>query len=149
MPLSSRMARTASSPAGLIVNADDWGRTRETTDRTEECARRGAVSSVSAMVYMEDSERAARVALERGIEAGLHINFTTPFSAPGCPAPLAAHQAALARYLLGHRFAQIVFHPGLVRSFEYVVAAQVDEFRRVYGREPDRFDGHHHMHLST
>jgi hypothetical protein len=30
-----------------------------------------------------------------------------------------------------------------------LVAAQLDEFRRLYGAEPDRIDGHHHMHLSA
>jgi len=99
------------------------------------------------MVFMEDSERAAAIARERGIEAGLHLNLTTSFSAPGCPTQLVERQQELARYLLRHRLAQVVFHPGLTRSFEYVVATQLDEFRRLYGADPDRLDGHHHMHL--
>src|SRR5580700_2369503 len=100
-------------PTGrLIVNADDWGRDRNTTDRISECSLRGSVSSVSAMVFMEDSVRAATLASERGIDAGLHLNFTTPFSAQDCPAALAQHQQPLARYLLRHRLAQVVFHPG-------------------------------------
>jgi len=131
----------------LIMNADDWGREPLTTNRILDCALRGAVSSVSAMVFMADSERAATMARERGIEAGLHLNLTTSFSAPGCPGRLVERQQELARYLLRHRLAQVVFHPGLVRSFEYVVAAQLDEFRRLYGADPDRLDGHHHMHL--
>ena len=131
----------------LIVNADDWGRDPLTTGRVLDCALRGAVSSVSAMVFMEDSERAAAIARERGIEAGLHLNLTTSFSAPGCPTQLVERQQELARYLLRHRLAQVVFHPGLTRSFEYVVATQLDEFRRLYGADPDRLDGHHHMHL--
>ena len=52
----------------LIVNADDWGRDPRTTGRILDCALRGAVSSVSAMVFMEDSERAATLARERGID---------------------------------------------------------------------------------
>jgi predicted glycoside hydrolase/deacetylase ChbG (UPF0249 family) len=99
------------------------------------------------MVFMEDSERAAAMARESGIDAGLHLNFTTPFSAPNCPARLRERQHELAAYLLRHSFARVVFHPGLVRSFEYVVAAQRDEFCRLYGAEPERLDGHHHMHL--
>ena len=131
----------------LILNADDWGRDRGTTGRILDCALRGAVSSVSAMVFMEDSERAAAIALDRKIEAGLHLNLTTRFSTPRCPVRLAERQGQLARYLLRHRLSQAVFHPGLIRSFEYVVAAQRDEFRRLYGTDPDRLDGHHHMHL--
>ena len=131
----------------LIVNADDWGRDPLTTGRILDCALRGAVSSVSAMVFMEDSDRAAAMALEWNIEAGLHLNLTSPFSVPGCPVRLAERQGELAWHLLRHRFAPAVFHPGLTRSFEYVVAAQLDEFRRLYGRDPNRLDGHHHMHL--
>jgi hypothetical protein len=144
-----RGTRPHSGRGGLIVNADDWGRTPETTDRIQECVGHGAVSSVSAMVFMEDSERAAAMAVDRGVEAGLHVNLTTPFSGARCPTRLGEHQQALAGCLRGSRFAQIMFHPRLIRSFEHVVLAQIDEFRRLYGREPDRFDGHHHMHLCT
>jgi predicted glycoside hydrolase/deacetylase ChbG (UPF0249 family) len=48
----------------LIVNADDWGRNRDATDRSLECHRNGRITTVSAMVFMEDSERAADL-LER------------------------------------------------------------------------------------
>jgi predicted glycoside hydrolase/deacetylase ChbG (UPF0249 family) len=148
-PTISAPRPTAVAPhAGLLImNADDWGRNRLTTARILDCCLQGAVSSVSAMVFMEDSERAAAIAREQGIEAGLHLNFTTQFSGSGVPAGLAERQQRLARHLLRHRLAQIVFHPGLMRSFEYVAAAQLDEFRRLYGAAPERIDGHHHMHL--
>jgi chitin disaccharide deacetylase len=133
----------------LIVNADDWGRDRETTDRTLDCLHCGTVSSVSAMVFLEDSARAAGIAQDHGIDAGLHLNFTSAFSAPGVSSRLMEHQKHVSKYLLRHRFSRVVFHPGLTRSFAYVVAAQLDEFARLYGREPDRLDGHHHMHLSA
>ncbi len=137
-PTNSALEPTAVTPhAGiLIMNADDWGRDRLTTDRILDCCLLGAVSSVSAMVFMEDSERAAAIARERGIEGGLHLNLTTPFSGSGVAAGLAEHQQRIARHLLRHRLAQIVFHPGLMRSFEYVAAAQLDEFRRLYGAAP-------------
>jgi chitin disaccharide deacetylase len=131
------------------VNADDWGRDRQTTDRTLECFDKGAVSSVSAMVFMEDSERGARIAREQGIDAGLHLNLTAPFSATGVPPALVEHQKKLARCLRSHRLAQVLYHPTLASSFQYVVAAQLEEFRRMYGAAPDRIDGHHHMHLCT
>jgi hypothetical protein len=133
----------------LILNADDWGRDHETTERIFECLVRGTVSSTSAMVYMEDSERAAAVARERGVDAGLHLNFTTPFSAPACPTRLVERQQEVAAYLLRSRLNQMVFHPGLASSFEYIVAAQLEEFDRLYGSHPARLDGHHHMHLCT
>jgi hypothetical protein len=138
-----------SSTGLLIINADDWGRDRETSDRILECAVLGAVSSVSAMVFMVDSERAASVAKERGIDAGLHLNLSLPFSAPECPPGLLEHQRRVASYLLKHPLARVVFHPGMSHSFEYVVKAQLEEFERLYGNSPERIDGHHHLHLSA
>ena len=141
--------RTPDRHGLLVVNADDWGRDLETTDRTLDCLQRGTVSAVSAMVFMEDSERAATLAGVHGVDAGLHLNFTTPFSAPGCPSKLMEHQQRLTQYLRRHRFAPVLFHPGLSGSFDYVVKAQLDEYRRLFGADADRIDGHHHMHLAA
>src|SRR5439155_8191496 len=69
------------------------------------------------------------------------------FSSADCLAQLAEHQRKLATYLRRRPLARVIFHPGLAASFEYVVAAQLDEFRRLYGTAPERLDGHHHMHL--
>jgi chitin disaccharide deacetylase len=131
----------------LVINADDWGVDRETTDRTHDCLRCGTVSSVSAMVFMQDSERAAALAREHEVDAGLHLNLSAAFTAPGIAGPLADHQARVIRHLRRHRFAQVLPHPGLASSFEYVVKAQLEEFARLFGRGPERIDGHHHMHL--
>lgn len=133
----------------LVVNADDWGRDRETTDRILNCVKMRSVSAVSAMMFMEDSERAAAIGLEHGVSSGLHLNLTEPFSIPGCSGRLFRHQQRTAGYLLRHRLSQVVFNPSLAHSFKYVVSAQIDEFHRRYGVVPSRIDGHHHMHLSA
>ena len=141
--------KTADSrPTGvLVVNADDWGMDRDTTERSFDCIRCRSVSAVSAMVFMKDSERAAAIARDHEVDAGLHLNFTTPFSAAGASLRLIAHQERLTWYLRSHRYAQVVPHPGLTSSFDYVVRSQFEEFARLYGTAPNRIDGHHHMHL--
>jgi predicted glycoside hydrolase/deacetylase ChbG (UPF0249 family) len=102
------------------------------------------------MVFMEDSERASNIARERGIDAGLHLNLTTPFSSAACSARVREHQHKIASYLRGyHPLSTIVFHPGLAGSFDYVVKTQREEFQRLYRHEPTRIDGHHHMHLCS
>jgi chitin disaccharide deacetylase len=136
-----------SKPGVLIVNADDWGRDRATTQAIQDCTSRGSVSAVSAMVFMEDSAKAADVAKEQGIDAGLHLNLTAPFTSPACPADLKARHQKVINYLKANRLARIVFNPLLQGHFEHVVAAQIDEYRRLYGVDPVRIDGHHHMHL--
>ena len=133
--------------AAIIVNADDWGRDSTTTDRSLECIHCGAVSSVSAMTFMEDSERAAGLARLHGVDAGLHLNLTLPYSAPHCPPRLKEHQEKLSRFLSSHRFAPVLYHPGLADSFEYIVKMQLEEYERLFGVPPGRVDGHHHVHL--
>jgi hypothetical protein len=137
----------AASGPRLIVNADDWGCEQHTTDRIFDCVRRGTVSAVSAMVFMEDSDRAAGIAVTHDVDAGLHLNFTAPFTGRSCPPALVARHRKVIGYLRGHKLAQLVFNPALVPAFEYVVKAQLDEYRRLYGVDPARLDGHHHMHL--
>ena len=61
----------------------------------------------------------------RKIDVGLHVNLTTFFSAFTCPAELLHHHQKVAGYLKRHRLAQIVYHPGLSRSFQYVLTAQL------------------------
>jgi hypothetical protein len=131
----------------LVVNADDWGHDVWTTDRILECVEPGAVSAVSAMVFMQDSERAASIAQERQVESGLHLNFTTPFTGPGLPRQLAGRQQQVSGYLRRHRLAPYVFNPRLMDAFAYLVVAQLEEYRRLYGTEPAHINGHHHMHL--
>jgi predicted glycoside hydrolase/deacetylase ChbG (UPF0249 family) len=131
----------------LIINADDWGNDSETTDRIFDCIRHGTVSSASAMVFMADSQRAAELSVENQIDVGLHLNLTSPFTAPYLPNLLLHHHQRVMRFLRGSRFAKTVFHPELHRSFRYVVSAQLEEFRRLLGFEAERIDGHHHMHL--
>jgi len=133
----------------VIVNADDWGRDSFTTDRSLACVQRRAISSVSAMVFMEDSRRAAELAREHNVDAGLHLNFTLAYSAPHCPSRLMDHQEKLSRFLTAHRLAPMVYHPGLASSFEYVVHMQFEEYERLYGAPAKRVDGHHHMHLGA
>lgn len=132
----------------LIINADDWGCDAHTTNRVLACVESGSISSVSAMVFMEDSERAAAVARDRGIDAGLHLNLDTAFTKAPIAGKLVEHQDRLARFLR-HPFSRPFFHPGLVRSFEYVVSSQLAEYDRLYGAPPRRIDGHHHLHLAA
>jgi predicted glycoside hydrolase/deacetylase ChbG (UPF0249 family) len=145
--LAQRPAMEGAHRGYLVINGDDWGRDEVTTNSILTCLRLGSVSCASGMVFMKDSERAAGLAREHGVDTGLHLNFTAPFSAGMVPGKLSEQQGRLARFLSRSKLMSTVYHPGLVNCFQYVVATQLDEFRRLYGSEAARIDGHHHMHL--
>jgi len=131
----------------LIVTADDYGKTRHATDSILKCFSNKRITSASAMVFMEDSERAASLALETALEMGLHLNFTVPFSASNIPLKLREHQNKVVSYLTKHKIFQAIYNPLLANSFDFVFLSQQEEFMRLYGRVPDYYNGHHHMHL--
>lgn len=133
----------------LIINADDWGGWRSATDAALACFTARRITSVTAMVFMEDSERAAKIAADAGLDVGLHINFNQPFTGRNCPAPVLASHESVGRFLRRSKYAQLVFHPGLRAGFRADFRSQLEEFERLYGHAPSHFDGHQHMHLCS
>jgi predicted glycoside hydrolase/deacetylase ChbG (UPF0249 family) len=131
----------------LIITADDWGKNMAATDNTMLCLKNGRITSVSAMVFLRDSERAADLARESGVESGLHLNFSLPFDGPVRSEKLLTSQLRLAAFLEKSRFAPMVYNPFLNKDFEYVYMAQYDEYVRLYGMVPAHINGHRHKHL--
>jgi len=99
------------------------------------------------MVFMEDSERAARIARGEGIDAGLHVNFTQPFTGKVPYSFLVESQQSISRYLISNKYAPAFYNPRLRKFFKSVYVAQAEEFLRLYKRSPSHINGHHHMHL--
>lgn len=131
----------------LIVTADDFGKTIISTDRILECYRRKRISCTSAMVFMDDSTRAASLAIETNLEVGLHLNFSQTFTFDGLSPKLCTHHEKVKAYLNKKKLFQAIYNPFLNKSFYYLFQAQKDEFQRIYSRSPSFYNGHHHMHL--
>jgi predicted glycoside hydrolase/deacetylase ChbG (UPF0249 family) len=99
------------------------------------------------MVFMEDSERAASLAVKSKLEVGLHLNFTLPFNAYNVFLALRKKQNMIVSNLGKHKLLQVIYNPFLADSFNFLFLAQQEEYIRLYGRVPDFINGHHHMHL--
>jgi len=132
--------------AMLIINADDFGRSAIETNAALRCYKAGRITSVSAMVFMADSERAAELAKENGLDVGLHLNFSEPFTNRNNSARLSECQKGLATYLRRNKYSQLFYNPFLQKMFSYSYRAQAEKFERLFGK-PSHIDGHHHMHL--
>jgi len=131
----------------LIINADDWGRSAAETDAALRCFKAGRITSVSAMVFTQDSERAAGLAKSSQMDVGLHLNFSEAFTIRECPVFLERQQTRLVDFLMSGKYAQLVYNARLRETFRYSYLAQVEEFTRLYQKAPSHIDGHHHMHL--
>ena len=131
----------------LIINADDWGQSVKETDAALACFQRGSVTSVSAMVFMEDAERAAKLAREHGVDAGLHLNLDQPYTGQVKSRAAAEAHERIARFMKKSKYAVLLYNPLLKRAFRDVYQSQADEFERLFGAPPTHVDGHHHRHL--
>ena len=131
----------------LIINADDFGRNRLATDRSLSCYEQGIVTSTSAMVFMEDSLRAADLARECSIDVGLHLNFTQELTQQIHSSLFCDYHDRIVRFLTKNNYNFLIYNPALRKEFEYVFQTQLEEFERLYGTSPSHVDGHHHMHL--
>jgi chitin disaccharide deacetylase len=131
----------------LIVNADDFGRSAAETDAAFRCYQEGRITSVSAMVFMEDSERASELAKDTQLDVGLHLNFAEALTGKNYPAELGEYHRRIVRYLMGNKYAQLLYNPVLRKEFASSYQAQAREFARLFGKAPSHVDGHHHMHL--
>lgn len=133
----------------LIVSADDWGRNTAATDTTLACFEHGRIHSTGAMVFMADSKRGATLARACGVDTGLHVNFSEEFSAPDVPADIRRAHDRIRSFLRRNKYALLVYNPLLKADFALVFKAQLEEFRKLFGRDPSHIDGHQHMHLCT
>ena len=106
--------------AMLIINADDWGRSRAETDVELECFRAGRFTSASAMVFMEDSERAAELAREYGVDVGLHLNLSQRYTRPPASS-IAEAQDKIVRFMTKSKYAVLLYHPALRKHFHDAV----------------------------
>jgi predicted glycoside hydrolase/deacetylase ChbG (UPF0249 family) len=131
----------------LIINADDFGRSETETDAARRCYNEGRITSVSAMVFMQDSERGAELAKENEMDVGLHLNFSETFTGKSTSGALNECHNRLVRYLRRSKYSQLFYNPFLRREFSCSYEAQAEEFARLFGKPPSHIDGHHHMHL--
>jgi chitin disaccharide deacetylase len=131
----------------MIINADDWGRSQPETDAALDCYREGRVTSVSAMVFMQDSERAAGLARENGVDVGLHLNLSQRYDGGVSSASATKAQDRIVRFMTRSKYAVLLYQPCLRSQFREVYETQMEEFIRLYGKPPTHVDGHQHRHL--
>lgn len=63
---------------GIIVNADDFGKTKEVNRAISECFAKGYINRTTIMVNMPYAEEARRISEENGFSdrVGIHLNLT-------------------------------------------------------------------------
>ncbi len=131
----------------LIVNADDFGRSRGVSDGILRAHRDGIVTSTTAMMNMpgvtHDLLRAADEAPRLGL--GVHLTFTA--GRPLLPMEWVRSLVDEHDHFLSQ--AAIMQQPTRIDPDELMseLKAQVTTFKNALGHLPDHLDAHHFVHL--
>ena len=132
----------------LIINADDLGRDTVSTDTCLDCFRRKRITSASLMVFMADSARAAELAKSENLETGLHFNLVMPFEAAAISDRAREVHETTTRFFRRGPWTQVIYNPLITKAVAASFNSQLEEFRRLFGRDPAHINGHKHFHLS-
>ena len=128
----------------LIVNADDYGRTRGVSSGILAAYINGIVTSTTAMMNMAEVERCLEEAQRECPQLGLGVHLVLTAGKPLLPANQVPsltggkdHFPSLPQFI---RFMPEI-DPKQVRA-EW--NAQIKKFIRLTGKKPDHLDSHHH-----
>jgi hopanoid biosynthesis associated protein HpnK len=134
--------------AGLIINADDFGRSSAINRGVLHAHLEGVLNSASLMIAGEAADEAVEIARQNpGLAVGLHLVVVDgpavlpPDSIPHLVGPDGRFANAPVR--LGLRYA---FSRAARRELEAEIAAQFERFAAT-GLLLSHVDGHQHMHL--
>lgn len=131
----------------LIVNADDFGRTRGINAGVLEAHRSGIVTSATVMVLEAAAEEAISEAMDRAPRLALGLHFAV--TGGGAPA---SDPNGLPTLLANGRFARAPEKlPSEIPAEEIrrELDAQIRLFEKLAGRPPSHLDSHHHSALHS
>lgn len=130
----------------IIINADDLGINAQRSHGIFLSYEQGILTSTSLLANGNDSDDAARRAMERDLPTGLHLNLTegSPLShATDIPSLLTTDG-----YFLGRESLRRSMHEGEIdpSHIERETRAQIEWFLEHRG-QPTHVDGHHAIHV--
>ena len=130
-------------PKTLIVNADDCNLTPGVTRAILDCHDHGILSSTTWIVNLPHDEKTVKALKARKrLGVGIHLNLTLgrPVSPEAAVASLLAEDGCFRK--AGIQLEHLP-RPAEVRA-EY--GAQIEKFKKIFGRLPTHLDTHHQIH---
>ncbi|MBO4902178.1 MAG: ChbG/HpnK family deacetylase [Lachnospiraceae bacterium] len=135
---------------GLILNADDFGKSEEVNRAIAECFRRGYIDRTTLMVNMPYAGEAVKLAQEEGFSdrVGIHLNLTEgmPLTRPIRKNPLFCDENG--RFHAGFRQSfrnRIHMDKTSRQQIHTELKAQLDQYK-AWGFTLFHADSHHHVH---
>lgn len=132
----------------LIVNADDYGRTKNISNAIRKAHNEGIVSSTTVMMNLPGAEEAVRLAKEETPTLGLGVHLNLTFGEPLSPR---MKVDSITESQGGFRSKKFYFqHANEIelKDVEYEWRTQIETFLK-YDVLLDHLDSHHHIALTS
>ena len=122
----------------LIINADDFGRTRGINYGIVEAMKNGVLSSTTIMMNMPYAEHAVNLAKKEGITSiGVHLTFIEKWISLG--------KTLVDEHGVFKKYPELMAEAD-VEEIKTEMRTQIDKLISM-GVKPTHLDGHHHVHL--
>ncbi len=131
----------------LIVNADDFGRTRGVSVGIIQAHQQGLVTSATAMMNFTGAAQDLHLAETEAPKLGLGVHLVFTAGRPLLPVEWVASLVDEHGYFLSKEAIQA--NPTLISQDELrsELKSQVTAFKNALGRPPDHLDAHHFLHI--
>lgn len=134
----------------LIVNADDFGKSREVNEAICEAFEKGIIDRTTLMTNMPNAKEAMELAKEKGFsdKVGIHLNLTSgrPFTKDMAADPVMCNSSGEFSADFARSLKTRFFLPAKTRrNVEAEIRAQFDRYKEL-GGTLWHVDSHHHVH---
>lgn len=119
----------------LCINADDFAQSEVIDDAIVDLAKRGIITSTSALVLSPAWAASAQRLKDLPIQVGLHLDLTSHFT------PAFGFHYSLPRLIF-----LACIRALSKQDLKKIIELQWFKFTEVYGSAPDFIDGHQHIH---
>lgn len=137
---------------GIIVNADDFGKSKEVNKAITECFLKGYINRTTAMMNMPGIDEALTLAKENGFidRVGIHLNLTEgkPLTEGIAKNPLFCDENGMFNAAF-YKSTKLRLHMDSksVKNIYDELKAQLDKYKE-FGFSLNHVDSHHHVHTN-
>lgn len=136
----------------LIVNADDFGKSKEVNMAIAECFRKGYINRTTIMVNMPFAEEAYELAENNGFvsKVGLHINLTEGLPLTDnirCNSDFCDRSGLFNAAFYKSTKKRLHMDEESVRDITDEIRAQLEKYK-AFGFTLNHIDSHHHVHTN-
>ena len=126
----------------IIISADDFGLNQKSNRNILDLAQSGKLDRVAVMAFGNFSQEEIDAILKTGVKLDIHLHLER--LNPDGFKNLGVYQSLPRRIM---NFLKLFVGRGGIGKVKDEWQAELDEFRRVFGRNPDGINSHEHIHF--